>query len=171
MEDLALALLLSVIGQSTLYVLDVGTRGPEVAEHWRYLECTQLAADQWKIEARRMFQISSAQMQFNLLDTVRGVNHDHAISGVLPQYKGICKTDKFKSDGWKDISVVAFIGSLLLATLIGLACVASEDGRLWLTIWGDGATFTFAWTIETLRTLLANARKQKTLKRHALDEH
>jgi len=70
-----------------------------------------------------------------MLYTVRGINNDGpGYDGIAPEYRGMCKMGKFRSVGWRNMSVVGFLGLLFLASMVTLASIRAENGDLWITL-------------------------------------
>lgn len=100
----------------------------EAKSHCNDLFCFGLPREQWKVEARHWFETSLAQMQYWVLDIVRGVDEDsdygksnEALSSeqklftfldIPPSLRGICHMGKFKSVGWRNVSVWGLVGLL-----------------------------------------------------------
>ena len=99
--------------------------------------CYGLPFDQWKAEVRIVFEASLARIQFNVLNIVRG-EHIGPVSTpkrLAPNLQGLCKMGKFKSVGWRNVSVWGFFGCLSFAAGISLASIKTEDDEFWLIIW------------------------------------
>lgn len=151
--DLARALLYSsfqwsFIGQPIIY-------GLEANSHCIYTSyCGALPRNQWKVEARQLFETSLATMQFNILDMVRG--KDSALdkdSSIPSNYRGMCRMGKFKSTGWQNVSFWPLLGLFFLCAAISLASVKTEKEELWLVL---GAVMTyraFLWGKHQLKTI------------------
>lgn len=117
---------------------------------------SQLPRDQWKVEARQLFETSLATMQFNVLHIIRGnMNPEGLMFGNIPEnHHGMCKIGKFKSTGWKNVSFWGLFGVLFLAAAIGLASVRNEKEELWLVL---GAVLLYRaslWGKDKLKTIL-----------------
>ncbi len=100
------------------------------------LQCNaDLPTHQWRVEARHWFEASLARIQLKMLYTVRGINNDGPdYDGIAPEYRGMCKMGKFRSVGWRNMSVVGFLGLLFLASMVTLASIRAENGDLWITL-------------------------------------
>lgn len=96
--------------------------------------CESLPRDQWKKEVRQRFETSLAQIQFNVLDIVQGSADNENYQAIPPQFQGICNMIKFKSVGWRNVSVWGFFGLLLFAIAVSVASIKTEDEDLWLTV-------------------------------------
>jgi len=95
------------------------------------------AVEQWKVEVRRLFQASLAQMQLPTLRVARGgwiYNDGYGRLWVPEPYEAAARMVKFNADGWLNGSVWGFCGLLFLAAAITLASIKTKD-ELWLTIW------------------------------------
>ena len=114
----------------------------EIQSHCTGFRCGPLPREQWKVEARRLFQASLARIQVELVNTVRGaVNTVYAAPGystheyeISEEYRGMCSMGKFKSVGWRNVSVWGFSGLLFLAASISLASVQTKEEELWLGV-------------------------------------
>lgn len=118
--------------------------------------CGGLPRNQWKVEARQLFETSLATMQFNVLDMIRGKESrlDKDFHQIPSNYRGICRMGKFKSTGWQNVSVWGLFGLLFLAAAISLASVKSEKEELWLVL---GAVLTYRaylWGKHKLKTIM-----------------
>ena len=136
-DDLVRALLYATLDGSN--VCAASLRIPqdlETSSHCTYLECQDgLPPQQWRNEARRWFEVSLARIQVNLINIVHGnMNPGADYENIPPDYRGICEMGKFKGVGWRNVSVVGFLGLLLLALLITMASIRTEDGHLWITV-------------------------------------
>lgn len=132
--DLALALLFSAI-TCPFRRLTVSSDYPlEAKSHCDDMRCIDLPREQWKVEVRRWFVISLAHLQYSVLDIVRGIDQPGtARSGVgkrvevpPPNLRGTCHMGKFKSVGWRNVSVWGLVGLLSLCGAVSLASVATE---------------------------------------------
>lgn len=157
--ELSLALLFHVLWGS-----DLGS----MWERWRKTEaaslcsntiiCRNLPPDQWKAEARQLFETSLAQIQYAVLNTVRGRNESSnpGLESIPPRFRGLCKMGKFKSVGWRNVSVWGFSGLLSFAASVSLASVKTEEQELWLIVgfrlvgkalrWGIDKAKNLPWT-------------------------
>lgn len=99
--------------------------------------CYGLPFDQWKAEVRVLFEASLAGIQFNVLNIVRGENlgTGPTYERLAPNLRGLCTMGKFKSVGWRNVSVWGLFGCLSFAAGISLASIKTEDDELWLLIW------------------------------------
>lgn len=135
-DDLARALLLSSLTGSGCIASSSASRTLDAQSHCNYLECySGLPPDQWIIEARHWFEASLALIQLNILTIVRGTeNTGPDFDGIPPAYRGICNLGKFRTVGWRNVSVVGFFGLLLLALAVTLASIRTQEGDLWITV-------------------------------------
>ena len=110
----------------------------------------------WDVEARHMFQSSLAQLQYNVLETVRGSKNSlkyfnlEEEPGNPPEFSGICSLVKFKSVGWRNVSVWGFSGLLLLSGGISLASCRTEEEKLLLTVGFEKLYSVFRWLCSRL---------------------
>ncbi|KAG8530284.1 uncharacterized protein KY384_004786 [Bacidia gigantensis] len=149
-NDSALVLLEACLADSTLMsvLTAVGDRrygtyamALEAESHCSHLSCDDLPDDQWKIEVRRWFEASLARIQLNVLDIVRPTSDPENNETVEEQwlripaeYRNICHMGKFRSTGWRNISVWGFFGLLGLAAVLTLASCETEKGELWIVL-------------------------------------
>ncbi|KAL8783281.1 MAG: hypothetical protein Q9213_004715 [Squamulea squamosa] len=129
---------------------------------WRSLELHTYCREtkiclplRWEDEVRYLFRSSLAQIQYNVLDTVRGtytktieqiprepydLKERKSILGVEdgpdipPGFEGICSMVKFNSVGWRNVSVWGFLGLLFLAGGISLGSCRTEEEKLLLVV-------------------------------------
>lgn len=75
-----------------------------------------LDAEQWKVEVIQLFQTSLAKIQIYARNLARGSPNTPPWSTNLldkyPQIRGLCNLYKFKSTGWRNISVSGFLGAI-----------------------------------------------------------
>lgn len=96
-----------------------------------------LAEEQWKVEAERLFANSLARIQITARNIARGIAYDLPPSRNLleeqPAFREICHTYKFRSTGWKNLSVAGFLGSFIGGTvLIVLSFSRKDTEELWI---------------------------------------
>lgn len=94
-----------------------------------------LDPEQWKIEARRIFEISLARMQGDILDIARGKGaNEVSVSNLLGNSNAeICSMIKFQAVGWSNVSLVGFVSLLGLAFVLYLSTI--EVGKSILLVW------------------------------------
>lgn len=164
--DLAHVLLSSAIYNSFEGMSSaLGGNDLEAKSHCDGFFCYNLPQEQWKAEARYWFETSLAQMQYRVLDIVRGTDEKSiyarasnsqkwATSLDIPSnLRGICHMGKFKSVGWRNVSVWGLVGLLSLAGAISLASVTTEDGELWLIVGARLLYRVLRWGMRSLRTM------------------
>ena len=99
-----------------------------------YVDRNDFPDDQWMIEARMLFEIRLAGIQFNLLNTVRPSSAPPSIedvySSVPDVYRARCGIGKFRSTSWRNVSVASFFGLLGMAATIALKSWETEQGEL-----------------------------------------
>ena len=154
--DLSLALLVHVLWGSNLCFMWQTWRTIEVASLCsNSLICKNLPLDQWKVEVRQLFETSLAQLQYAVLDTVRGRNvssiEDYA--NIPPRLRGLCKMGKFKSVGWRNVSVWGLFGLLFFAAGVSLASVKTEEEELWLVVGFRLLGKVLRWIFDRVRKL------------------
>ena len=126
----AVALSASSSGQAIPYWYEL-----EIRSHCQGSRCGPLPPEQWKVEARRLFEASLARIQVELVNTVRGTSNTPVEQFEFPEeYRGMCSMGKFKSVGWRNVSVWGFSGLLFLAASISLASVQTKEEELWLIV-------------------------------------
>ena len=149
-EDLEFTLLLTAltasnIAQAAFYPdlkLEAASHCEDPTSNYFNNHCFDLPKDQWRKEAARWFEASLARIQFNLLEIMGSEDKSKINYDDIPQtYRGMCKTMKFKSVGWRNVSIGGFLGLLVLAAAITLASVKTENGGLWLNL---GAALLFS---------------------------
>ena len=100
--------------------------------------CKDLPPDQWKVEARTLFERSLAYMQQTVLDFARGRDHRlvaNDSNGEVPENHGeLCQMVKFPVVGWRNVNVWGFLALMGLSAAIALSSVKTEDERLWLCV-------------------------------------
>ena len=126
--------------------------------------CRNIPQDQWKVEVRRVFENSLAQIQYNVLDAVRGretvdgQGSIHDYDNIPQEFEGLCKMGKFISVGWRNVSVWGFVGLLVFAAGVSLASIRTEEEELWLVVGVGRMDRVLRWAIkEILRVPWANA--------------
>ena len=96
-----------------------------------------LADEQWKVEVRRLFKASLAQLQLSTFRAARGgwiYNDGYGDVRIPAPYASLACMVKFNTVGWLNVSVWGFCGLLFLAASITLASIKTKD-ELWLIIW------------------------------------
>ncbi len=92
-----------------------------------------LAREQWKREAERLFASSLARIQITARIIARGMTGEQLPSKDLmldnPSYREICNLYKFRSSGWKNLSVAGFIGSFLAGILLIALSLSRKDSE------------------------------------------
>lgn len=110
---------------------------------------TGLAQEQWKVEARRLFQASLAHVQLATFNLARNTSGTFDEVGIPSNYQSMRQMVKFKTVGWRNVSVGGFCGLLLLAAGISLASVrGSED--FWLIISLRAISKAFRWIVDRI---------------------
>ena len=135
--DMAFALVAVALSASSLNEAMPLWYNLEIRSHCTDSRCSPLPREQWKVEARRLFQASLARIQVELVNTVRGaVNTVYAAPGysmheyeISEEYRGMCGMGKYKNVGWRNVSVWGVSGLLFLAASISLASVQTKGGR------------------------------------------
>ena len=100
---------------------------------------TPLEAEQWKFEARRMYMIRAARWQIDVLGTAAGSGWDLPLArNALLDYSGkaggekdldvgvdidVCRRIKFRSNGWKNVSLSGLATMLLLSGAIWVSTI------------------------------------------------
>lgn len=145
----------------------------EIRTHCSSLYCEHLPMEQWKVEARRWFKASLARIQVELVNTLRGtVNNPSDHYRIPPPYRRMCDMGKFKSVGWRNVSVWGFAGLLFLAGSISLGSIKTEEGNLWLVVGAQVVMRTFSWSSgkakQIMRTLSLGLGKARQILRRLL---
>ena len=101
--------------------------GLDAQRHVNQHLSTGLAPEQWKSEARLLFQTSLARMQQDVYDIVRGTaSHTEGFENSMPQrYRGMCERVKFQSMGWANLSL------FWLLVLPATAVLLAASSRRW----------------------------------------
>lgn len=170
--DIALVLLSSAISGSFQGIdatTDFHLYTLEAQSHCLDLYCDGLPREQWKVEARQLFEIFLVNMQYRVLDIVRGGDDDSdhgrydlvppsgerlpTLDHIPPNLRGICHMGKFRSVGWRNVSVWGFLGLLSLAGAISLASITTEDEELWLVVGARLLNRALQWGMRLLRKI------------------
>ena len=82
-----------------------------------------LAEDQWKLEAQRLFEMSMIRAKLEVLELARGTRA--GMEGFTNQMghsrRGICQKIKFRSTGYKNISLFGILLALLLPPVLAFS--------------------------------------------------
>ena len=95
-----------------------------------------LHLDQWQLEAQRLFNVSLARMQTEIIAMTRTVEPraDHYLGNYFSNRSvNSCGMIKLNADGWRNVSVVGLAGMLGLA--LGLWLVTMEVGHTIVLVW------------------------------------
>lgn len=81
-----------------------------------------LDTEQWKLEARRLFEMSLLRMKFEILAAARG---DRAgfrnYTNILPPlYQEVCGKVKYQVNGFVNLSLIGLLCAILLPVILGL---------------------------------------------------
>ena len=117
--------------------------------------CTGLPMDQWKAEARRWFKTSLARIQFTVLAMTRGSSNYYLYDPkpIPPQLRGLCSMAKFKSVGWRNVSVWGLFGLLFFSAGVCLASVKTETEELWLVVGTRHAYYILRWAFKAMKKI------------------
>jgi hypothetical protein len=79
-----------------------------------------LATEQWKVEARRLFEGSLARIQIDLRDYIRGAAADQSgfANHIDSAYEDMCSSYKFRTVGWKNVNLWGLRLLLVLALTV-----------------------------------------------------
>lgn len=91
--------------------------------------------NQWKAEVQQMFETLLARTQITARYIARGDPAQQLPGHTLfggPGWEGMCTLYKFKSLGWKNISVAGFLGEFLVGVLVFFVGITREDEELWI---------------------------------------
>ena len=142
-QELPLILLVGALaGSSICSALSPDGAGPKILSYdfeasrkCTYQSCSDLPADQWKIEVNRWFEASLARIQANVFDITRGTgsgsqsDDEHEdYEGIPSRLQGICSMGKFRSVGWRNVSAWGFLGILSSVAVVTLASHQTQDG-------------------------------------------
>ena len=95
-----------------------------------------LDTNQWQLEAQKLFNVSLARMQTEIIGMTQAVDKDPKT--YLENYfhnRSInpCGLIKLNAEGWQNVSVVGFVGMIGLA--LGLWIVTMEVGGTIVLVW------------------------------------
>ena len=93
----------------------------------------QLVREQWKLEVQELFKTSLARIQINARDIARGPpnGRTEGLRGIMrPEYQGICRMYKFRSTGWRNVSVSGYISACFASLLLMIIALPGEDEEL-----------------------------------------
>jgi hypothetical protein len=84
-----------------------------------------LPEEQWKVEARNLFATSLARIQIDLRDYIRGsaAHEPGFVDRMDSAYKDMCTMYKFKSVGWRNVSVWGFWLLISVAIAISISSI------------------------------------------------
>ncbi|KUJ14512.1 uncharacterized protein LY89DRAFT_784443 [Mollisia scopiformis] len=91
-----------------------GSEALDAQSKLNHMLSMQLADEQWKVEAEKMFQTSLARMQINLFDFVRGTaaGYPGAYNTLPPEHRGMCAMVEIPTVGWRNVNLVGFLGTI-----------------------------------------------------------
>ncbi|KAL8794971.1 MAG: hypothetical protein Q9195_002553 [Heterodermia aff. obscurata] len=117
--------------------LDAASRVVELPERRFSLP---LDKNQWQLEAQKLFNVSLARMQIEIIGMTQDVEYPNYTDSeaMLENYFHIrsmnpCGLIKLDAEGWQNISVVGFVGMIGLA--VGLWTVTMEVGSTIVLVW------------------------------------
>ena len=96
-----------------------------------------LPLDQWTVEVQLWFETSLARIQVEALTFVQGIYHEDEtkyVNILPPSYQELCSMVKFKTVGWRNVSVWGLFGLLFLSAAISLASIKTAEDHLWLMV-------------------------------------
>lgn len=122
----------------------------------------QLEEEQWKLEVRRLYEISLIRIQMKILEIVQGTAADipEAKNFLPPKYRDICGMIKLPAKGYRNLSLVGILIAISLPPFIGLSI--KQHPPVWWTIlgfWRLGGRI-FFWSLKQLNSatrLVSNA--------------
>ena len=94
----------------------------------------ELAREQWKVEAKQLFETSLARIQLTLRNMARGSDNSLIPDAydALPQYmRRVCTMFKFRSVGWRNVSVGHLLGIIFGGVIVLVAGINTSDDQLW----------------------------------------
>jgi hypothetical protein len=91
-----------------------------------------IAAEQWKLEAQRIFESSIVRAKLEVLELARGTRAgmQNFTDIMLDEMRGLCQKIKFQATGYKNLSVVGLLFAFLAPPLL-----AFPIGRRRLFLW------------------------------------
>jgi hypothetical protein len=95
----------------------------------------QIPNNQWKAEARQMFETVLARSQILARNIARGVPGEELPGQEIvmrPNWQGMYTRYKFRSVGWKNISVSCFLAEFFASLLVCVIGITREDEELWI---------------------------------------
>ncbi len=139
----------------------------------------KIAEEQWKQEARQLFETSLTRIQISARDLALGVGAKHGLQRIEQGRKELCDgTFLFKSQGWQNVHVAGSAWVVLWSVVVVLMAVPLDDERLLIEpVWQALCTFfefakdilpecyhranRWAWDLRLgARTTLANLKRQ-----------
>jgi hypothetical protein len=82
-----------------------------------------LDTEQWKVEVTQLFQTSLARIQIEARNIARGnpntpTSYSINLMETLPNLLELCNMYKFKTIGWRNISVSGFLGAIIAGLMV-----------------------------------------------------
>lgn len=96
---------------------------------------SKLSDSQWKAEARQMFESLLARTQITARNIARGVPGEELPgqeSLMKPEYQGMCTRYKFRTIGWKNVSVSRFLAEFFAGLMVFVVGITKENRELWV---------------------------------------
>ncbi|KAL8856961.1 MAG: hypothetical protein Q9178_006456 [Gyalolechia marmorata] len=91
----------------------------------------KIAEDQWKKEARQLFETSLTRIQISARDFALGVGAKYGLQRIEQGRKELCdRTFLFKSQGWQNVHVAGSAWVVLWSVVVVLMAVPLDDERL-----------------------------------------
>jgi hypothetical protein len=94
-----------------------------------------LTNEQWKAEARQIFESLLARTQITARNIARGVVGQELPGQrdlMRPELQGMCSRYKFRATGWKNISVSRFLCEFIAGLLVCVLGITRENKELWV---------------------------------------
>ena len=66
---------------------------------------------------------------------------------VHPAYHGLCRSFKFHACGWRNVSVNAFLGLIVLALVVSVGSARTEGQELYINVAARAAWYVLQWLV------------------------
>ena len=141
-------LLWSNIFNTINYRLGSGLAAQKLVRGW---ESLPLAKEQWRVEAKQLFETSLARIQIDARNIAQGTGASYPGLQKLEVEPAVCdNTFQFMSQGWQNVNVTGSIWIVVLAFIfVVLAIPLPDDDRLfvqWLWVFATKTVLPFFTT-------------------------